>query len=152
VKPAGTFLVLALAFLSVFLPVHGAGGKSQSALRTVDGTVVAIDLAPGEGGVEILRVSLEEEPGSGPLSFLLAPAEALESIGFEVQVGDRLKLKCFYEESGPARVHKMMNVSRGSMIRLRTLRQIPLWDNRGLWQGGPSIMRPDRGSSGGVRG
>ncbi len=150
-KTRGTLMVLLLTCLATVLPVYGAGGAEHSSLKTVEGVVVAIDLVPGEGGVEIMQVILGEIEGAGPLSFLLAPAEALQSIGFEVQVGDRLKVKCFYEGDGPARVQKMMNMSKGSMVRLRTLRQIPLWDNRGLWQGGPSIQRPAHGGGGGVR-
>jgi hypothetical protein len=144
-KTRNIYLVLLLTALAAGLPVQAADGVDHSSLKTVEGVVTGIDRVSGEGGVEILQVTLGGTEGADPLSFLLAPAEALQSIGFEVREGDRLKVKCFFEGDGPARVHKIMNVSRGSMVRLRTLRQIPLWDNRGLWQGGPILSRPGAG-------
>lgn len=141
-------LVLLLTTSGAVLPATAGGGVEHSSLKTVAGVVTAIDRVPGEGGIEVLQVTLGELDGEGPTSFLLAPAEALQSIGFEVREGDRLRLKCFYEGAGPARVHKVMNVSMGSMVRLRTLRQIPMWDNQGRWKGGAA--RPQPGHGGGA--
>ena len=135
-----------ILFLSVLLPAHAENGVDRSSLKTVAGVVTAMEQVPGEGGIEILHVTLGEIDGTGTLSILLAPAEALESIGFQIREGDRLKLKCFSDDPGPARAHKVMNVSRGTMIRVRTLRQIPLWDNQGRWRGGAA--RPQSGHGG----
>jgi hypothetical protein len=49
----------------------------------------------------------------------------------------------FVESDGPAPVHKVQNLSKGTVVRLRTLHTTPLWDSTGGWQG--SSIRSGRG-------
>lgn len=150
----GIGLVLLLA-ATTCSGVAVAGGHSS--LAVVEGTVLEVGIHPGEGGLELVTVRLStERPDSQELELLLAPQSALEETGFTVQQGDRLKARIFTADEGPASVHKVQNLSQNSMVRLRTLRQIPLWDGAGMWQGGPGWgghgghHRPESGRQGGA--
>lgn len=103
----------------------------------VEGRVLAMAETPGEGELAIVTVRLSA-PADDARSWelLLAPRAALAEIGFEVQVGDRLKARIFPTTEGPAKVHKVLNLTRRKMVRMRTLSRIPLWDGSGAWQGG----------------
>ena len=92
---------------------------------------------PGEGELAIVtvRLSAAAEDSRG-WELLLAPRAALAEIGFEVEVGDQLKARIFPTAEGPAKVHKVLNLTRRRMVRMRTLSGIPLWDGKGVWQGG----------------
>lgn len=106
-------------------------------LAVVEGTVLEVGSQPGEGGIELVTVRIStQRPEPHEIELLLAPQSVLEETGFTVQKGDRLKARVFIAEEGPASVHKVRNLSQNSMVRLRTLRQIPLWDGAGMWQGG----------------
>jgi len=141
-------------FLS-WLAVSAAGsGKSphHSALKTVEGEVLTVDRIAGEGGIEVLKVHIAPSGDrEHPVIILLAPPQAMADIGFTVEPGDTLKVKYFVDEEGSGKAHKVLNSTRGLMVRLRTLRQVPLWNNQGHWQGGQSRMRhgqgPGRGGS-----
>ena len=112
-------------------------GDPRSSLLMVDGLVSSVTEEPGEGGLPTISVRLEGRPeGSRTWALLLAPRPALDEIGFEVEVGDHLKARIFPTEQGPAKVHKILNLTRRKMVRIRTLSQIPLWDGGGAWQGG----------------
>lgn len=111
--------------------------RDHSALTVVEGTVLELGIQPGEGDLELVKVRLSTpEPDSHELELLLAPQSVLEEAGFTVQQGDRLKARVFTADEGPAMVHKVRNLSQNSMVRLRTLRQTPLWNGAGMWQGG----------------
>jgi hypothetical protein len=132
--PASIGLVLLLAVV---------GGREiamageHSSLAVVEGVVLEIGSQPGEGGLELVTVRLSaQRPESQEIELLLAPPSVLEETGFTVQQGDRLKARVFIADGGPALVHKVRNLSQNSMVRLRTLHQIPLWDGAGMWQGG----------------
>jgi hypothetical protein len=131
-------LACGLLILAGTSPLLGAGGRGASAsLKTEDGVVSLVDRAPGEGGIEVVRVTLTlDGERAAPLRVLLAPPAAMAQLGFQVEPGDRLRVNYFVGE-GACLVHKVLNASRNTMVRLRTLRQIPLWDNQGGWQGGP---------------
>lgn len=125
-------------FLLLGVVVCGGAGAAggHSALRIVEGTILEVGSLPGEGELELVTVRLASaQSDSGELELLLAPRSALEESGFTVAAGDRLKARIFATDDGPAMVHKVRNLSQGSMVRLRTLRQIPLWDGAGRWQG-----------------
>lgn len=112
-------------------------GDLRSSLLMVEGRVVSVAEMPGEGELPIVAVQLTAQSDDArSWELLLAPKPALEEIGFEVQEGDRLKARIFPSEEGPARVHKVLNLTRRTMVRVRTLSQIPLWDGSGAWQGG----------------
>jgi hypothetical protein len=129
-----------LLLLFVFLTGSGtrtAGGPS--ALKEVEGTVLEVGMLAGEGGLELVTVRLSAQQSDAALDLLLAPPSVLQETGFSVTSGDRIRARIFTADGGPATVHKVKNLSEGSMIRLRTLRQIPLWDGAGRWQGGPGL-------------
>lgn len=135
VKSVGLFLLL----VAITSRAAGAVG-GHSALRVVEGTILEVGALPGEGGLELVTVRLSTQgPDSAELELLLAPRSVLEETGFSVQSGDHIKARVFTADEGPATVHKVRNMSQGSMLRLRTLRQIPLWDGAGRWQGGPRL-------------
>lgn len=103
----------------------------------VEGLVTSVAERPGEGALAIVTVRLAAPAdGSRRWELLLAPRTALAEIGFEVEVGDHLKARIFPTAEGPAKVHKVLNLTRRTMVRIRTLSQIPLWDGSGAWQGG----------------
>jgi len=110
-----------------------AGPPSGVVLDVIEGRVASLDEARAEGGLAVLAVRLE----GSPTQFLLGPAGALEEAGLVVRVGDRVRLRYAAEAEGSAPVLKVLNVTRSRMLRLRTLRREPLWDERGQWRGGP---------------
>lgn len=119
----------------------------RSSLKTVEGEVLEVGRIAGEGGIEVVQVKMAPKGDlEHPLLILLAPAEAMASIGFTVEPGDQLKVKYFVGEEGNGKAHKVLNSSRGLMVRLRTLHQVPLWNNQGHWQGGPGRMHHGHGS------
>jgi hypothetical protein len=103
----------------------------------VEGQVISVAEKPGEGALTIVSVQLAApSDDSRSWELLLAPRSALADIGFEIEVGDRLKARIFPTAEGPVKVQKVLNLTRRKMVRLRTLFQIPLWDGSGTWQGG----------------
>jgi hypothetical protein len=108
--------------------------------------VLSVGEAPGEGGLALVSVHLE----GSEQELLLAPAAVLAELDFEVREGDVLRVRVLgSEEPGPAPVHRILNLTRSRMIRLRTMQQVPLWDGAGHWQGSPGGHRD--GSGGGRR-
>jgi hypothetical protein len=133
--PRGIGLVLVLATTALG-GIAVAGGRTS--LKVVEGTVLEVGVQPGEGDLELVTVRLSaERPEPRELELLLAPRSVLEETGFTVRQGDRLKARVFTAGEGPASVHKVLNLTQSSMVRLRTLHKVPLWDGAGLWQGGP---------------
>jgi hypothetical protein len=129
----------AATFLAALL-LMGATSKDEirSTLVTVEGTVIGVGSAQGEGGLEVLSVTLSPKDSEGKeLNLLLAPKTTLDEVEFHVEEGDRVQARVFPSEDGPAKVHKVRNLTRHTMLRLRTLHRIPLWDGVGTWQGGP---------------
>lgn len=146
-------LVTLVALLVLLSPAawgtekHGRG-KSASLLK-VDGVITRVYESPGEGGIPVLAATLTAEDEA--LEILLAPRGALEQIGFDLLVGDEVRVRIFRPAEGEAaRVHKILNRTRGAILRLRTLRHLPLWDGSGRWQG--SNPGRSRGEDGGHRG
>jgi hypothetical protein len=128
---------MTLALILLASPL--SAGDPRSSLLMVEGRVVSVIETPGEGGLAIVMVQLapwSEDPRSWQL--LLAPQSALADIGFAVEVGDQLKARVFPTAEGPAKVHKVLNLTRRNMVKMRTLSGIPLWDGSGAWQGGES--------------
>jgi hypothetical protein len=140
-----------IVLLGITAPARPSPGPPlRSSLKTVEGDVLTVNLVEGEGGIEVVQVTIAVEGDQGPApAILLAPPEALEEIGFAVHPGDHLKVKYFVGEGESGKAHKVLNTTRGLMVRLRTLRQIPLWTNQGRWQGGQGRMQrgplPGRG-------
>ena len=140
------YRILAAAFLSIsFLVWTGAGAHEpeeesfrRQSLRTVEGSVVAISSTPGEGDLPVVTIALQVDgPEAEPLEILLAPAQVLGEIDFAVREGDVLRARVFVSEQAPLKAHKVMNTTRGTMVRFRSLAAIPLWTARGHWEGGP---------------
>lgn len=129
----------ALLLVSLLLAVgHGTPARSGSyPMRTLEGEVLSIGHHEGEGGLDLLQVQLGPDTGQETWQILLAPHEVCQQIGFEIEPGDRVRVRIFLDETDPVRVQKIQNLSRGTMVRLRTLHQTPLWSDAGSWQGGP---------------
>jgi len=93
-----------------------------------------------------------EDPDAEPLSILLAPQQVLDTIGFEVSVGDSIRAKVFVAAEGPVKAHKVRNLSRGTTVRLRALHETPLWSSQGEWEGGACRGGSRHGGQGAGRG
>jgi hypothetical protein len=120
------------------------GPPSQVSLRTIQGQILAIDHVPGEGDLDLIVTEVRVDNGSGKTErVILAPESVCRELGFRTAEGDRVRVRVFPDESGASVAQKVMNLSQGTMVRLRTLHRIPLWDSHGVWQGGP--LRDDRG-------
>jgi hypothetical protein len=137
---------LLLVCLASILLLGATEPERCSSLLTVEGEVLDLGHQPGEGSIDLITVTLAGSEGVDPVALLLAPEGALEELGFDIVVGDRLQAKVFPTAEGPAKVHKVKNLSKDTLLRLRTLHQIPLWDGDGVWQGGPG-----QGRMGGAR-
>jgi hypothetical protein len=140
-RPSRLFLTALLAMLPLavgFSPLPPEEPVDRSSLLTVEGIVDAVEtrISDQEGEVTSVRL-LVDDPDSRELDVLLAPENALRETGFEVEPGDRMRAKIFLSDGPEVEAHKVMNLSRGMMVRLRTLRKVPLWDSQGQWQGGP---------------
>jgi hypothetical protein len=143
-----TMLIVALAATAA----GATDGKAavRASLVTIEGTVSGVTALPGEGDLPVVAVSLVTDGDTGDeTTVLLGPEQALDEIGFAVAPGDRCRVRVFRSDDGLARAHKVLNATRGTMVRLRTLHQVPLWDGRGVWQGGP--CRGGQGSGAGRR-
>lgn len=119
--------------------------RATASLDTFEGEVTALVEQPGESGLALVAVDLDLGDGEAPRRILLAPRATLDEIGFEVEVGDRLKVRVFAESDPPVRAQRVLNASRSSLVRLRTLRQVPLWSSTGAWQGGGPRGGPGSG-------
>jgi hypothetical protein len=150
----GRGLVVALAVFAVFslghAPIVAAGRSDRASLATVEGIAGSVHAVPDGTGVATtaVRLRLDDPPGT-ELTVLLAPSGALSESGFEIETGDRIRVRVFLSDDDAVEAHKVMNISRGIMVRLRTLRRVPLWDGDGQWHGGPSRSRGGTGQGGG---
>jgi len=142
-------MVLVLALATAPADASGGRGSTRSSVVTVEGTVRSVSVLPAEGELPVVAISIVDDDATDgeAITVLLGPVQAMEEIGFAVKEGDRCRARVFRSEGGAARAQKVLNVSRGTMVRLRTLHQIPLWNGRGSWQGGP--CRSGQGSGGG---
>lgn len=140
--PAGRLATLAALFWVAPIPPVAA---AEGALSTIEGDVTAIAERLGEGELTLVAIALRREEDAEPIEILLAPRGALEEIGFTVEVGDHLKVRVFADADAPAHAQRVLNVTRGSMVRLRTLDRTPLWSGTGTWQGGSVRGRPGLG-------
>ncbi len=134
--PYLTASILALAAALSATSLIADPPKSVS-LRTVEGEVVSVGLFEGEGQLELVLADLRLRSGDQEIvQVLLAPESVCEHIGFRVEEGDQIRARIFAGDVGPARAQKAMNLSQGTMVRLRTLHRTPLWSSSGEWQGG----------------
>jgi hypothetical protein len=147
----GCALALALALALASGAVRSA--PPNAILRGVEGTVTEVSSVIAEGGLEVVAVRLDTgDPQTGRIDLLLAPRTALDDIEFAVEEGDALRARVFVTESGPFPAHKVMNLTRGTIVRLRTLHAVPLWGAQGEWEGGGSRVRAGHGGGGRGRG
>ena len=132
----------------------GEGSSMQrTALRTVEGTVVAVYSQPAEGELKVVGVAVDTgAKEAGHFDLLLAPQQVLDEISFALDVGDRFRARVFVAEQGPLKVYKAMNLTKGTMVRFRSLHQVPLWGNAGDWEGGDCRRQGGQGGQGGRHG
>lgn len=125
---------LAVLLAGASLAAEGEGGRRSCSLRVIEGSVVAVGEQSAEGGISVVTADLVVDGVTHRL--LLAPRTTLDEIGVTVEVGDDVRARVFEAgESADYPVRKILNITRGTMIRLRTLRLEPLWDGSGRWQG-----------------
>jgi hypothetical protein len=143
---AGILLTLAATSWTAASPVDDERPALRASLRTITGSIVAVSNHPAEGGLQVVTVALEtSESGAEVLQVLLAPRKVLDEIEFAVEEGDDFRARVFVTDEGPVKAHKAMNLTRGTMVRFRTLRGIPLWDSGGEWAGGGCRYRAGHG-------
>ena len=126
-----------LAALAAFAgpPADAAGrGRREEALREVSGRILRLETVRAEGGLDAQVAWVRLADGS-EASLLVAPPAVLEQLGLRFAPGDRIRARVFVDGDPPWPVHKIRNVSRGQMARLRTLTHVPLWDGAGHWVG-----------------
>jgi len=134
-----------LALVTAVVPAE----EGDTLLLTVEGVVDSVETASGGPGEAVTAIRLRaDDPQPRPMRILLAPESALRETGFEVEAGDRLRARVFLSGGDTFEAHKVRNLSRGTMVRLRTLRRIPLWDADGRWQGGPGRQHHGAGRPG----
>ncbi len=132
---AGAALLLAAVLACGGTPADAAGPRGRGeALREISGEIVRLETVRGEGGLDA-RVAWVRLADGREVSLLVAPPAVLERLGMVFAPGDRIRARVFVERDPPWPVHKIRNVSRGQMARLRTLTHIPLWDGSGHWVG-----------------
>jgi hypothetical protein len=142
----GFLLVLAVVGRASAGPEDADRPALRASLLTVTGSIVAVSEQPGEGGLPVVTVALAKAGSDAErLEILLAPRPILEEIEFTVEKGDEVRVRVLADSAGPFRAHKAMNLTRGTMVRFRTLRGIPLWDSGGNWGGGGCRHRAGHG-------
>lgn len=132
-------LVVAILLLAALaaVSVSRADPPDKVSLRTIEGEIVSVGRFEGEGQLELVLAGLRPEGGGEEtVQVLLAPQSVCDEIGFGVAEGDRVRVRIFADDVGPARAQKAMNLTQGTMVRLRTLHRRPLWSASGDWQGG----------------
>ena len=144
---AGALLMLATVGVGAAAPDGDAGRIQRASLRTLEGSIIGVNSVTGEGDLQVVTVQLQTaDVEQGRIEILLAPKEALDDVGFAVQEGDSFRARVFVVDQGPMKAHKVMNLTRGTIVRLRTLHEIPLWNVRGRWDGGPSRQGAQAGA------
>ena len=156
---SGLAIRIALAAVLLLGSVTGATANEEknppqpTSLRTVEGTVVSVFSQPAEGDLQVVAVALDTgETATDHLDLLLAPQQVLDEISFDIARGDRLRARVFVSDQGALKVHKALNLTRGTMVRFRSLRQVPLWDGSGDWEGGACRRQGGHGGGHGYRG
>jgi hypothetical protein len=78
---------------------------------------------------------------------MLGPRSALDEAGFDVEPGDTLRVRVFTGDDGdPLAAQRVLNLTRRTMMRLRTLHRDPLWNTSGRWEGGSPFRGGDAAS------
>ena len=142
--------MVALCMVATAAAASGGPGSTRSTVVTVEGTVRSVTALPAEGELSVMAIALVtgDAADGEEITVLLGPPQAMDEIGFAVQEGDRCRARIFRSEDGVVRAQKVLNVSRGTMVRLRTLHQVPLWNGQGSWQGGPCRSGQGSGAAG----
>ena len=121
--------------------ITATAGSRATVLRTLEGRVMEVGEAAGEGALPVVTLKLQTRQGE--FQVVTAPAGVLSDIGFSVAVGDRVRARVFFDPAlRLAYAQKLLNQSQGLLVRLRTLRHEPLWDAGGTWQGGRAELPP----------
>jgi len=134
--------LLLLALLPPALAKESVRPEENLSLRDLDGVVTELVVSREDGGEEWLEAVIEPKAG-GSIRFRLAPVEVMAETEFVLDVGHRVRLRFFTDET-PAPVQRIRNQNTGRVLRLRCLHGQPLWP----WGG----ERGDRGPHGSPRG
>lgn len=137
--------------LAIMLTAFGSSFPARSGslpMRNIEGEVLSVGHHSGEGNLDLVQADLRTSDDGEAVQLLLAPQRVCNEIGFEIGPGDRVRARIFVDDSSSYRVQKIQNLSRGMMVRLRTLHQTPLWNAVGTWEGGPIRTSPEQHRSG----
>jgi len=136
---------LRLTALAIMMTSLGAASSAQGgaySMRNIEGEILSVGQHTGEGDLDLVQAQLRSVGNGDAVELLLAPQGVCDQIGFEIGPGDRVRARVFLDDSSSYRVQKIQNLSRGMMVRLRTLHQTPLWNSVGTWEGGPVRSSP----------
>jgi hypothetical protein len=152
----GPTKLAALAAMLVLLGIapgeSALAGRSTYPMRSLEGEVLSVDYHPGKGNLDLVQAQLRATDSNETVQILLAPQEVCEQIGLQIAPGDQIRTRIFVEDTASYRVQKIQNISRGTMVRLRTLHETPLWNSAGRWLGGPLRTSPGHQHHGKSRG
>jgi hypothetical protein len=135
-------IVLAVV-ASASLTTHAAV-SGDKALRTVSGTVLALEVVPAANGESWLEATVAETETSEPLRLRIGPGDILTGSGFDMRPGDSIQLRYFVGDA-PMDVQRVRNARTGRVLRLRGLYGDPLWTSFGAGSRGPAASSPGPG-------
>lgn len=126
--PIHTLAALALLLASTLPAPSGAADLDPATARTVEGTVVELNVAdPGQGPSTLLV-----QTGADRLDIRLGPQRYLAERAFTLEPGDRVKLAVFdCPHCGALVAGSLENLSTGTTLTLRGDDGLPLWRGAG---------------------
>jgi hypothetical protein len=119
---------------------------------TLTGRVTSVEVIPDEAKREWVVAVIEPESDLPEARIRIAPRDVLAAQEYEIEAGQRLKVRVFTDES-PYLAQQIRNQENGRVLRLRSLRGEPLWNSgrhhhgRGAGHESHHGERPDRGRS-----
>ena len=117
-------------------------------LTMLEGVATSTRVIQSQDGLDLMAVEIRDERDGQRTLVILAPEAACKEIGFKVTPGDRLRARVFGPVDATATAQEVLNLSRVTRARFRTLTGIPFWTTAGEWQGGVSRSLPGTGPHG----
>lgn len=132
----------AMPLLLAILAALPAAAESARALKDVRGVVELVTVEPRANASPWSVVSVRTAEGE-VFRVGLASDEVMQSEGFEVAVGDPVRVR-FFADGDPHEAQRLRNETTGRVLRLRCLHGDPLWRDRGGPGRGPGPGRRGR--------
>ena len=137
-----------LLLLTAALLSPAAAPARSISLSTLEGVVMSVQTIHSVDDLDLMAVELRNATNGRRTLVLLAPQATCREIGFEATPGDRLRAPVFGPVDATATAQQVLNLSRETTTRFRTLTGIPFWTNAGVWRGGLSHSLPGTGPHG----